>query len=184
MRDRGDPVAGRGGDYAPASMSDAGLEAATRKMEEAGVPAAAVRTFADFYRQVEAGETGELPEDELEPIEGLPALDDLPASDDAPLDRAVVIKLNGGLGTSMGMDRAKSLVEVKDGRSFLDVVACQVLTLRRATGARVPLVLMNSFVTRDDTLAALEAPPALETYVPLDFVQNREPKLTADALEP
>ena len=28
---------------------------------------------------------------------------------------AVVIKLNGGLGTSMGMTRAKSLLEVKDG---------------------------------------------------------------------
>src|SRR3954447_7900737 len=184
MRDRGDPVAGRGGDYAPASMSDAGLEAATRKMEEAGVPAAAVRTFADFYRQIEAGETGELPEDDLEPIEDLPALDDLPAGDDAPLDRAAVIKLNGGLGTSMGMDRAKSLVEVKDGRSFLDVVAGQVLALRRATGARVPLVLMNSFVTRDDTLAALEAHPELEADVPLDFVQNREPKLTSDTHEP
>jgi UTP--glucose-1-phosphate uridylyltransferase len=165
-------------------MSDAGLEAATRKMEEAGVPAAAVRTFADFYRQIEAGETGELPEDDLEPIEDLPALDDLPAGDDAPLDRAVVIKLNGGLGTSMGMDRAKSLVEVKDGRSFLDVVAGQVLALRGASGARVPLVLMNSFVTRDDTLAALEAHPDLESDVPLDFVQNREPKLTADTLEP
>ena len=75
---------------------------------------------------------------------------------DAPLDQAVVIKLNGGLGTSMGMYRAKSLLEVKDGLSFLDVIARQVLALREASGARLPLVLMNSFYTRDDSLALLE----------------------------
>src|SRR4051794_18055497 len=165
-------------------MSEAGLEAATRKMEEAGVPDAAVRTFADFYRQLEAGETGELPEDELEPIDELPELEDLPDGSDAPIARAVVIKLNGGLGTSMGVDRAKSLVPVKEGRSFLDVVAGQVLALREQHGVRLPLVLMNSFSTQDDTLEALGAHPDLETDVPLDFLQNREPKLTADTLEP
>ena len=55
----------------------------------------------------------------------------------------------------MGMDRAKSLLEVKDGRSFLDLIAEQVLDLRARHGARLPLVLMNSFATREDSLAAL-----------------------------
>ena len=165
-------------------MSAEGLRAAEDKMREAGVPAAAVRTFADFYRQVERGETGELPEDELEPIAELPRLEDLPPGTDAPLDQAVVLKLNGGLGTSMGMDRAKSLLPVKDGKSFLDITVEQIRALRAEHGARLPLVLMNSFSTQEDTLAALEAHPDLPVDVPLDFLQNREPKLTADGLEP
>ena len=66
-----------------------------------------------------------------------------------------MIKLNGGLGTSMGMDRAKSLLCVRRGLSFLDVIARQVLHLRREYGATLPLIFMNSFRTSGDTLAAL-----------------------------
>ena len=95
-----------------------------------------------------------------------------------------MIKLNGGLGTSMGMEQAKSLLEVKEGRSFLDIIAGQVLELRKRFGARLPLVLMNSFYTREDTLAALERHPELESDVPADFVQNKEPKIRVDDLMP
>ena len=95
-----------------------------------------------------------------------------------------MIKLNGGLGTSMGMHRAKSLLEVKDGLSFLDVIARQVLALREASGARIPLVLMNSFYTRDDSLAVLERSEDLASGVPFDFVQHKEPKLLVDGLMP
>ena len=66
-----------------------------------------------------------------------------------------MIKLNGGLGTSMGMDRAKSLLCVRRGLSFLDIIARQVLHLRRQYGAPLPLIFMNSFRTSADTLAAL-----------------------------
>ena len=72
-----------------------------------------------------------------------------------------MLKLNGGLGTSMGMTRAKSLLEVKDGLTFLDLIVRQVLDLRKRSGARLPLVLMNSFATRDDSLAALARYPDL-----------------------
>jgi UTP--glucose-1-phosphate uridylyltransferase len=95
-----------------------------------------------------------------------------------------VIKLNGGLGTSMGMTGAKSLVTVKDGLTFLDVAARQVLALRESTGARLPLVLMNSFYTREESLAALRRLEAIEADVPLDFVQGRFPKLAAGDLRP
>jgi UTP--glucose-1-phosphate uridylyltransferase len=84
----------------------------------------------------------------------------------------------------MGMTRAKALLEVKDGLTFLDVIARQVLDLRARTGARLPLVLMNSFATREDSLAALARYPELEADVPLDFVQNKVPKLRADDLAP
>jgi UTP--glucose-1-phosphate uridylyltransferase len=95
-----------------------------------------------------------------------------------------VIKLNGGLGTSMGMTGPKSLVAVKEGLTFLDVAARQVLALREATGARLPLVLMNSFYTREASLAALRRHDGIEVDVPLDFVQGRFPKLRADDLGP
>ena len=113
----------------------------------------------------------------------LPDADALPDAA-APLDAAVIIKLNGGLGTSMGMSRAKSLLEVKDGLSFLDVIARQVLSLREASGARLPLVLMNSFHTHDDSLALLEGYDGLASDVPFDFVQHKEPKLLVDGLAP
>src|SRR4051794_41814582 len=128
-------------------MSAARPEAAPRQMEEAGVAAAAVRTFADFYRQVEAGETGELPEDALEPIEDLPALDDLPASDDAPLARAVVIKLNGGPGPTLGMERAKKPAKAQSGPSLLAAVPCPAPPRRRAPWRREPSPPANPVVT-------------------------------------
>ena len=64
-----------------------------------------------------------------------------------------MIKLNGGLGTSMGLDRAKSLLEVRDGLSFLDIIARQVLAAREEHDVTLPLVFMNSWRTRDDTAA-------------------------------
>jgi UTP--glucose-1-phosphate uridylyltransferase len=160
-----------------------GLEACVEKMEREGVARAAIDTFKHYYEQLREGETGMLPEAEIEPVEEVQDLEDLPEAD-APLDQAIVLKLNGGLGTSMGMTRAKSLIEAKDGLSFLDVIARQVIELRERTGARLPLVLMNSFATRDDSLKALEAHPELAADVPADFVQNKEPKVLADGLGP
>ena len=96
-----------------------------------------------------------------------------------------MIKLNGGLGTSMGMERAKSLLCVRRGLSFLDVIARQVLHLRREYGATLPLIFMNSFRTSADTLAALARYDDLAVEgLPLEFLQNKEPKLRADDLTP
>src|SRR2546423_12351477 len=156
-------------------------------MRVAGVPDVAIATFRHYYEQLAQGASGLVPESEIEPVETVPDFDELEDPADAAreaLDRTVVIKLNGGLGTSMGMTRAKSLLPVKDGLSFLDVIARQVLELRRRHAARVPLVLMNSFATRDESLAALRRHEGIESDVPLDFVQNKEPKLLVDGLVP
>jgi len=166
-------------------MSAGGLRAAEEKMRAAGVPDAAVATFRHYYSQLVEGESGLLGDDDLGGLEHVPAYDELSEHEDREaLDRAVVIKLNGGLGTSMGMERAKSLLEVKDGLSFLDIIVAQVLELRRRHGARLPLVLMNSFYTREDTLAALERYEELPADVPPDFVQNKGPKIRVDDLHP
>ena len=167
-------------------MSTDGLKASVEKMRSEGVADDAIDTFAHYYEQLVAGETGLLHEADLEPVRDLPDAEALTEEASAELlDQAVVVKLNGGLGTSMGMTRAKSLLPVKDGLSFLDVIARQVLGVRAASGARLPLVLMNSFATRDDSLAALAAHEGLEVEgVPLDFLQSKEPKLLADGLVP
>jgi UTP--glucose-1-phosphate uridylyltransferase len=160
-----------------------GLQASVDKMRREGLPDAAIDTFRHYYEQLAGGETGMLPESEIEPVDEVQDLDALPDAD-APLDEAVVIKLNGGLGTSMGMTQAKSLIEAKDGLSFLDVVARQVVELRERSGARLPLVLMDSFSTQADTLAALERHPEVASDLPPDFVQHKEPKLLVDGLTP
>jgi UTP--glucose-1-phosphate uridylyltransferase len=165
------------------SPSD-GLQASIEKMRSEGVGEAAIDTFAHYYEQLREGASGMLPESEIEPVTDLPALDDLPEADPALLDAAIVIKLNGGLGTSMGMTKAKSLIEAKDGQTFLDVIVGQVLGLRGRFDARLPLVLMNSFATREDSRAALERHPEIGSDVPLDFLQNKVPKIAADDLQP
>jgi UTP--glucose-1-phosphate uridylyltransferase len=161
-----------------------GLSRSVEKMRAAGVADLAIRNFEHYYGLLEAGEAGMLPESEIEPVESVPDAEELPDGGDAARDRTVVLKLNGGLGTSMGMTRAKSLLEAKDGLSFLDVIARQVLEVRKRTGARLPLVLMNSFYTRDETLAALERYADVPADVPLDFVQGKVPKILADDLTP
>ena len=183
---------GRGRAHVPApsnlpAVSDEGLRASVEKMRAEGVADVAIRAFEHYYRQLEAGETGLMPEDSIEPVSELPALDDLPHDPDAEreaLQKAIVLRLNGGLGTSMGLSAAKSLLEAKDGLSFLDVIARQVLALREANDAQLPLLLMNSFSTRDDSLKALERYPELDVGLPLDFVQSKEPKLRVDELTP
>ena len=100
-------------------MVNEGLKAAEEKMRDAGVPDAAIATFAHYYEQLESGETGMLADDDLDQLSDVPAYDDLPdEADRDALDKAVIVKLNGGLGTSMGMEQAKSLLEVKEGRDL------------------------------------------------------------------
>ena len=159
------------------------MSAATDKMRREGLPEIAIDTFAHYEDLLREGDEGTLPESELEPLTDVPSSDELPEA--SAVDRVVVLKLNGGLGTSMGMTRAKSLVEVKEGQTFLDVIVRQVLHLRAQHDAAIPLLFMNSFATRDDTLAALERYPELRIEgVPLDFVQGKVPKLLADSFEP
>jgi UTP--glucose-1-phosphate uridylyltransferase len=164
-----------------------GLELALEKMRADGAPDVAVQNFRHYYERLASGETGTIAEDEIEPARDIPSAADLPEPGEEgrqALDRAVVIRLNGGLGTSMGMTEAKSLLEVKDGLTFLDVIALQVLKLRERHRIRLPLVLMHSFRTREGSLKALERYPELKADVPLDFVQGRVPKILEDSLEP
>jgi UTP--glucose-1-phosphate uridylyltransferase len=169
-------------------MADEGLRQAQRKMAAAGVHPMAIAVFAHYYGLVAGGGTGMIAEDDIEPVEALPRLADVDvdvATAREALARTAVVKLNGGLGTSMGMQHAKSLVEVRSGLRFIDLIVRQVRAVRAGHGVRLPLLFMDSFRTRDDTLAALSAYPDLTVDgLPLDFLQSFEPKLLADDLTP
>src|SRR3954468_7829877 len=98
-------------------MAATGLERSVEKMRADGVADLAIRNFEHYYGLLEAGEAGLLAECEIAPRAEVPDADDLPEGGDAArdaLDRTVVLKLNGGLGTSMGMTQAKSLLEAKE----------------------------------------------------------------------
>jgi UTP--glucose-1-phosphate uridylyltransferase len=169
-------------------MSADGLAAAQQKMRSAGVDDTAVTVFAHYYRQLEQGATGLIAEADIEPLKDPVRLADLPTDEGAAraaLDATVVVKLNGGLGTSMGMEKAKSLLPVRGELTFLDVIARQILSARKQFGATLPVLFMNSFRTRDDSLALLSAYPDLPVDgLPLDFLQSREPKLLVADLSP
>lgn len=165
-----------------------GLDQARDKMTAAGVAPEAIEVFSHYYEQLASGATGLIPEDSITPLTDPDRLADVhidEVAQRAALDQTVIIKLNGGLGTSMGMERAKSLLPVRDQRTFLDLIVEQVQAARRRHGASLPLLFMDSFRTRDDTLAALEPYADLPVAgLPLDFLQNREPKLLALDLTP
>ena len=162
-----------------------GLQAAEEKMREADQPEEAIRSFRSAYERLVGGESAMLPSAELEPAGEVDSFEELPEADAGDvLDRVAVIKLNGGLATSMGLRSPKSLLEAREGATFLDVIVGQTLALRKRHGVRLPLVLMNSQATREETLEALESHPDLDVGLPPDFLQSMVPKLEADELAP
>lgn len=99
------------------------------------------------------------------------------------LNKLVVIKLNGGLGTSMGCTGPKSQIVVKDNRTFLELTVEQINYLNHTCNVKIPLVFMNSFNTDDDTenvLANLRN-PNIFLY---SFLQSCYPRIAKDTLMP
>ncbi|MEZ5384852.1 MAG: UTP--glucose-1-phosphate uridylyltransferase [Prosthecobacter sp.] len=161
-----------------------------QRMEAAGLSESAIRAFRGSYAALLAGETGMIPEDTIKSAEELPLADSLTPPDAGRaselLKQTVLIKLNGGLGTGMGLEKAKSLLPVRGDDTFLDLIAKQVLRLRSQTGGEVPqFMLMNSFSTSADTTAHLDARfPQLGGRDTWELMQNKVPKVLAGSLEP
>lgn len=160
------------------------------KMKAAGLSEAAIGAFKHNFDQLVAGVTGLCPESEIEPVTELPYLVNLKEDGSKTdfktlLSETAVLKLNGGLGTSMGLEKAKSLLEVKDGKSFIDLIAEQVKHMRKAFGSQVIFTLMNSFSTSDDTRQFLsKGHPELLQEPFVELVQNKSPKVDAATFAP
>lgn len=166
------------------------FSAIEEKMQGVGLSRAAIEAFRHSVRVLTSNESMLIAEDEIAPAEGVEDWENLVAqtepADAAMLQQTVVVKLNGGLGTSMGLQKAKSLLEIKPGVTFLDLIVRQVQSLRRQAGCHVNLLLMDSFSTSDDTMAYLSryAEDGFADRANVEMLQNRVPKLTVDTLQP
>lgn len=150
-----------------------------------GLNDAAIAAFKYNFEVLASGQNTMIPESSIRPVESLPEYELLDVQPDPSLLQAtVVVKLNGGLGTGMGLDKAKSLLPVTQGNSFLDLIAHQCASMKEMFQTDVKFMLMNSFSTSADTLEALSKYPELGTGADLEFVQNMAPKVTESDLTP
>lgn len=156
------------------------------KMRAAGVSEAAIAAFKRSFNLLAAQSNGLIPEDAILPADDIPRYEEVAKepADPGLLARAVMLKLNGGLGTGMGLDKAKSLLPVRDGQTFLDLIVRQILSVRRKSGAELRFLLMNSFSTSEDSLEHLSRYPELGDSRKLELMQNKVPKIDASTLLP
>lgn len=156
------------------------------KMRAAGLSEAAVAAFGRSYALLSANESGLIDESAIKPATDVPLSTEVATggADNTLLEQTVLLKLNGGLGTGMGLEKAKSLLPVRKGETFLDLIVRQVLAARKRTGAPLRFLLMNSFSTSADTLAHLARYPELGDPRALELMQNKVPKIDAATLAP
>lgn len=149
-------------------------------MRADGLGDAHIAFFHHRYDQLVSGATGMLPESALEPVGALPTLASLERQAGPDLLRQTVcLKLNGGLGTSMGLRGPKSLLPVREGMTFLDFAARQVQELDGPA-----FLVMNSYHTQEETLEALARYPGLSRELPTEILQSRVPKIRRRDLAP
>lgn len=167
-----------------------GFSAFRRKMETADLPEMVIETFGHYYDRLQADATGHIPEADIESLTpddviDFGELESYRRHGREMLNHLAVIKLNGGLGTSMGLQGPKSLIEVRDGLTFLDCSVRHVRWLNNRHDARVPLVLMNSFSTDEESLEFMRRyPDMMHGDLPLSFLQHRFPKVLREDLTP
>ena len=160
------------------------------KMKGVGLSEAAINAFRHSVNVLESKQSMMIAEADIAPADNVAEWEALvaatPEADAAMLAQTVLIKLNGGLGTGMGLQKAKSLLEIKPGVTFLDLIVRQVISLRERAGYPVNLLLMNSFSTSADTMAHLAryAEEGFADAQSVEMIQNRVPKLLTDNLEP
>ncbi len=155
------------------------------KMREENLDDLVIQSFTNSYYKILEGATGKIKESEIEPPseDNLIDYEKISASNYPPINKLAVIKLNGGLGTSMGLKKAKTLLKIKGNDNFLDIIAKQILHLRKESRKKIPLLFMHSFNTQKDSLFYLRKYNDLALpKIPLDFLQNKFPKIKQNDL--
>merc|ERR550532_590956 len=116
------------------------------KLKAEGLSEAAVAAFRRNFFVLASGASTLIPESSITPLKSITDFEKLDTKPDPKLLKStVMLKLNGGLGTGMGLDQAKSLLEVTEGNTFLDLIAMQVKAMRENFETDLAFVLMNSF---------------------------------------
>jgi len=144
------------------------------------------RLFSKFIN--ETGPSVHWDKIERLPKDAIKAYADLPVTSDKAeikemLNQLVVIKLNGGLGTSMGCSGPKSVIPVRNDLTFLDLTVQQIEYLNKTYDADVPLVLMNSFNTDEDTMKIIRKYSGFKVSIKT-FNQSRFPRINKESLMP
>jgi len=162
------------------------FEPCKTKMNAENISQSAISSFESTFKSLASGETGVISEKSIAPAPDLLSSENISVKPDVSLlSSTVVLKLNGGLGTGMGLDFAKSLLKVKGNDNFLDLTSKQVIKMRESYGNKVKFMLMNSFSTSKDTLDFLKKNyPDLAAEEGLELMQNKVPKLHETTLEP
>ncbi|OZG59968.1 UTP--glucose-1-phosphate uridylyltransferase [Bifidobacterium lemurum] len=176
-------------------QQDEVFEASAAKMRDAGMSEMAISQFKrlyDVWRHEEASSW--IREEDVEPLNGVPSFHDVyeTINHDKAVDafaKTAFLKLNGGLGTSMGLDCAKSLLPVRRHKAkqvrFIDIILGQVLSTRARLGVELPLTLMNSFRTSEDTMKVIQQNRKfVQDDIPVEIIQHVEPKLSEATGEP
>lgn len=168
-----------------------GIQKAAEKMRQDYLPEPVVRNFERLFDDVVHGKTGVISEDEIEPVREIACFSEITECADTVsegmklLDSLVVLRLNGGLGTTMGLERAKSLLKVKGDLSFNDIIAKQLQVMGKRAGVTIPLVHMTSFSTDSDVREAMKSYPELTPGgLPTTFLQHKHPKIYLDTMMP
>ena len=163
-----------------------GVSVIEKKMRTAGMSQVAIEAFLFQFRKLLRNDAGLIPESGIEPIDRLPVLPEDPSTQlsTSRFQQTIILKLNGGLGTSMGLAKAKSLLRVRGELTFLDSIVRQYLQLRGPTSSDLNLYFMNSFSTSVDTIAALSRYPELGDPKQLELFQNQIPKIDRESLLP
>ena len=162
----------------------------TQLMLKENLPQLCIDVFLSQYEKMAAGEESVIREEGIQPaldVADIESLPDFSKKGEGILNQAVMIKLNGGLGTGMGLEKAKSLLPAKEDLSFLEIIINQVISQRNNFSSDLPLVFMNSFSTEGDTVEVLDKHPQLmqgQKGIPLTFVQNKVPKILVDNHQP
>ncbi len=174
------------------------IEAIKKQMQEAGISDSVIQEFLRRVQEAKKGskgnlsnvswdDVGDLEEQDIVPLEKIKRQSHFSVSEHSStqsskafLASLAVIKLNGGLGTSMGLTKAKSLIPIRDGKNFLDIICLQTLAFRKKYSVSLPVFFMNSFATQEDTvkvesLARMNA--EIEESLGSVFLQNQVPRL-------
>ncbi len=159
------------------------IELFRRKMKNAGINPLVIRVFEKYYRQLLSGKNEFIRESEILPLKEnrLKRLEDLSAYTDYGNDvlaQTAVFKLNGGLGTSMGLDGPKCLIPVDKKLTFLDIAIRQIKLINKKYHQHIPLYLMNSFNTENETKKYLKK--HYPEFLPFTFMQHKYPKILRD----
>jgi UTP--glucose-1-phosphate uridylyltransferase len=171
-----------------AATIDPVLKALKTKMQRDNAPEAAIEVFNDYYCQLKSGKSATIPESSITPVQRREiidrnTLDRFSDQGKEALKQTVILKLNGGLGTTLGLAGPKSLIDVKNNLSFLDIAFSQVDRLNKSHGSAIPILLMSSFFTEQATLQKLDYLATSGSPNIHHFSQHRFPRILVSTRE-